>query len=315
MVSNTRLDYVKLLLVKGDKGDKGDAGDGRELEAELDAEILARERADTTLASRISEVDGKVQLYEDIKQMVFALQEVQGADAQPTIYWMLDDDNGALFKLRFVPETGRYIFQYYDGTNWTTVNPIEVVDNKLNLYGGVQQLAAFMNNNRTEPTLFWELGNDKRWKLRFDATNGYYWIEYYDGTNWTTYNPIQTIATPTTVTLDVLSIEDAFVDGLDVTENTWHAYKCGKTVQVDGIVTITGRLPDYARLAYDFPAPYNNQIIRVEATARTSNYSQPLSIGIQYIDNRWTLTAIYGNASATAQNPTKYYIHFTYMCA
>lgn len=253
MASNTRLDYVKILLVKGDKGDKGDAGDGRELEARLEQEITDRERADTTLTGLIEGLDDD-----------------------------LDDLN----------------------------DDLTAFENKLDVRSDIKQM-IFTLNNSTQPAMFWKETDDTLWKVRYDTVSGKYLFEHYDGTTWTTLDPFATKQDA----LDSEAVEITVVPAGDasqtITENSVNVYRYGKVVEVDMITSIAGFQNNLAQLAYGLPEPLRT--VRFEAITRSSAYSQPLSITIQNPNSVWALCCQYGDANATAQNPTRYYAHFTYI--
>lgn len=318
-ISNTRLEWVKLLLVKGDKGDKGDAGDGRELEQRLEAEITERERADTTLLNKINEVDGKLDLYEGVDKLIVALQD----GTQPTLYWMLSDET--LFKLRYFPENGQYILEYYDGTNWVRHNPFsDLVDVMIPQYS---TSAHYYEGD-------WVIYNGQIYCCTTEtASSGESWTSSHwtsianwgasDGkANWTLAdeiavhwrqaneieeNLLSLLHEGEEITSHIRINEE--IQG--ITENSVRVSRIGGVVQVDAIVTITEPHENLAQLAWDLPEPITT--VRFEAIPRSANYSRPLSITLQKPYSTWTLCAQYGDVNATTSNPVRYYVHFTYI--
>lgn len=194
----------------------------------------------------------------------------------------------------------------------TIQQQITNVDGKVDIREGLDQMIFFLNND-TQPAMTWKESDDTLWKLRFDTASGKYILEYYDGSSWTALDPFATkqdVLNSEAVEVVATSVPFGDNDGL-VTENAVNVYRYGKVVEVDLITSIGAYLPNLLPLATGLPEPLRT--IRFEAIPRKSTYSQPLSITIQNQNDVWTLCAQYGDASATAANPTRYYSHFTYI--
>lgn len=191
----------------------------------------------------------------------------------------------------------------------TILQQILNVDGKVDIREGLDQMIFFLNND-TQPAMTWKESDDTLYKLRFDTASGKYILEYYDGSSWTAYDPFATkqdVLTSGAVEVDVRPA------GGTVTENAVNVYQYGKIVEVDMITTITAQQSNLYYLAFEMPEPL--RVIRFEAVPRSAAYSQPLSITVQKPENvaTWTLCCQYGDAGASASNPTRYYTHFTYI--
>lgn len=192
----------------------------------------------------------------------------------------------------------------------TIQQQLQNVDGKVDIRAGLDQMIFFLNDD-TQPAMTWKESDDTLYKLRFDPSSGKYILEYYDGSSWTTYDPFATkqdALNSEAVEITVVPAGDA---SQTITENSVNVYRYGKVVEVDMIISIAGFQTDLAQLAYGLPEPLRT--VRFEAVTRSSAYSQPLSITIQNPNSVWALCCQYGDANATAQDPRRYYAHFTYI--